>query len=52
LIVIANAVWIGNRLLRRSNGIVGPGEHNWILGIRKVSPEPLNSAAVQCCVSL
>jgi hypothetical protein len=28
LIVIANAVWIGNRLLRRSNGIVGPGEHN------------------------
>lgn len=27
LVVIANAVWIGDRLLRRLNGIVGPGGH-------------------------
>ena len=28
LIVIANAILIGNRLLRRLNGRVGPGGHN------------------------
>ena len=28
LVVIANAILIGNRLLRRLNGTVGPGGHN------------------------
>ena len=48
LIVIANAILIGNRLLYSLKGMAGSDGRSWILGIRVVFVEAITSFAMQC----
>jgi hypothetical protein len=48
LIVIANAILIGNRLLLCLNEKVGSDGRNWDLGLRTVFLEPVTSVSNQC----
>ena len=48
LIVIANGISIGNRLLHSLKGMVGSDGQNWILSVRIVFIEPVTSAVMQC----
>jgi hypothetical protein len=48
LILIANSVSIGNRLLHSWKEMFGADEHNLIPNIRAVFVESVSSAAMQC----